>query len=162
MTKYVLDEWIFHDMWGQNGPVRKRCALQAVHWLATSGHQIVVPRGSPWTAKVSPLYGAQDQAVRLAGRLFFEVILVDSNITQFVETWEYESLECEIVAQTPIKDRYLVAAYLIGRADVLVTTDTRLKAALAAFETPFFVDADTFYRDHVSYSSARGSLPGQS
>ena len=47
----VLNEWIFHDLLGENGEVAQRESVEFLKVFHSSRHKLVLPKESRWTEK---------------------------------------------------------------------------------------------------------------
>jgi hypothetical protein len=143
----VLNEWIFHDLRGDNGPLRQSEAEDLLSALGVSTDRIVVPDESPWTSKAYQMMKLSDPRRKLSSQAFFG-LCVDSNRALRVPTEGIEVIPEELLNQPPVEDVYLVSAYLSGNADVLVTTDVPLYEALADSELVTCRMRDDFLGDY--------------
>lgn len=122
----VINEWIFHDIDGGNGPnSQKRVGLFLEAFLRGSD-QLVVLRESPWMRKAWQLWNHQDVAVQLLSKLLYVGILIDSAKCRHLGTHEVADLPPALAEQVPPEDVYLFQAALAGNATSVITTDERL------------------------------------
>ena len=126
----VLNEWIFHDLWGQNGEQGQREAVQFLRALVNSTDSLIVPNEPRWTGKANRLMGFLDDRRRLISKVF-RSLYDDSGRALRVLSDGRGTIPEELLTQLPEEDVYLVSAYLAASADVLVTTDVPLYEALA-------------------------------
>ena len=143
----VLNEWIFHDLRGDNGPLRQSEGEDFLRALIVSTDGIVVPDESPWTNKAYQMMKLSDPRRKLSSQAFFG-LCVDRNRALRVPTEGIEVIPEELLNQLPVEDVYLVSAYLSGNADVLVTTDVPLYEALADSELVTCRMRDDFLGDY--------------
>ena len=121
----VINEWIFDDLNGANGPDRFKETARFVLRLNSSGDTVVMPVEQRWRDKASRARTAADPMHREAGRLFVDlfwdlsrsIVLNPDDIPQAPER-EYD--------WAPEEDVYLIEAYVATKADLLVTTDETL------------------------------------
>ena len=125
----VLNEWIFHDLWGENGESSQRETVQFLSALVQSADILIVPSEPRWSNKANRLMEFTDARRRVISKVFRSLyddsertIRIRADIAEIVPD------EAEPVAG---KSVYLVYAYLLGNADVLVTTDVPLWESLA-------------------------------
>ena len=128
--KIVLNEWVFHDLWGQNRERKQRETAQFLLSFALSGDSLVVPNEIRWTGKANRLMTFSDARRRAISKVF-RSLYDDSERALRVRSEATETIPREILTRLPDEDVYLVSAYLSGNADVLVTTDVPLYEALA-------------------------------
>jgi hypothetical protein len=122
----VINEWIFHDMRGENGlsaQVRVEAFLEA---LKDGADRIVVLRGSSWASKAWDMWNQDDANIQLLSKLLYLGILVDPRKCQYLEANEVQPLPPDLDEQVPCDDVYLFQTALVGNAEMIVTTDTRL------------------------------------
>ncbi|WP_135256336.1 hypothetical protein [Thermus caldilimi] len=125
----ALDEWLFHDLWGENGPERLGETLHLLEAILAQCDRILFPPGSPWAEKAFALAKRGDPPIRVAARLLFGGFLWNAEKTTVPD---HEGNLGTQGSSIPQEDRYLVKAALASRAEVLVTTDQGLLQALRA------------------------------
>ena len=121
----VINEWIFDDLNGTNGPDRFKETARFVLELNRSQDRVVMPTEQRWREKANRARSAANPMYREAGRLFVDlfwdssrgIILNPDDIPQAPEG-EY--------GWAPSEDVYLLEAYDASSADLLVTTDETL------------------------------------
>ena len=129
----VLNEWVFHDLWGENGEEKQKQSEQFLKTFQGSSDRLVVPAPGQhrWLNKVYELMerSHSDSRLRLIGRLFRSLI---GNSERAVRIQPEDAIEVrpELLPQLPEEDVYLVSAYVSANADVLVTTDHELYESL--------------------------------
>jgi predicted nucleic acid-binding protein len=124
----VLDEWVIHDLKGENGPHRRQEADLFLDRIRERCERVAVLSDSPWIRKAKRLMKETDSLTRQASRKLHGLILRDQNKTQYVDELGFQ----EIPFPVPPDDQYLVQTYIAANADVLVTSDQRLFEALQA------------------------------
>ena len=125
---YVLNEWIFHDLFGEHGKKAQQETSEFLWALCESDDKLVLPDEKRWLAKVLDLRASEQVSlIELAGQfislLFTEGRTLDTRGSN-------PSIPEELYPQIPRKDVYLVRAYLASRADMLVTKDQPLHTVL--------------------------------
>ena len=132
----VLNEWIFHDLWGENGVENQEQAERFLRAFRESDDLLVIPAPGEhrWRDKVYELLerANRDPSVRTASRLFRSLMQSDDKSVEVLRE-NTIILPSDLAAQLPEEDIYLVEAYLSAGADALVTTDCGLHGALADF-----------------------------
>ena len=127
----VLNEWVFHDLLGDNGPERRRQTLAFMEAFESSGDRLVIPNEDRWLQKALSLTFRQEPEGKMIGALISRILWNSKN---FVQAEPNPALiPDDLLRETPSKDLYLVEAYLSAGADMLVTTDCGLHGALADF-----------------------------
>jgi hypothetical protein len=132
----VVNEWVFHDLKGENG---ESCRVAAVEFLerlvARCQHQLAAPEPGPWLEKAYDLMRQPDPLTRLASRRLWGV-LNDSRKCVRCNVEECPPLPDNLQTRVPADDVYLVQAALALEAVALVTTDARLKSCLEEIGNP--------------------------
>ena len=127
----VLNEWVLHDLAGDNGGQRQRQANSLLDKFDGASNLLAVPADSQWMQKLWRLATSPMEAARVCGRKLREIVL-DPDRRCLVGKAEVCLLAPELAAKLPRKDIYLVETYRAAKADLLVTEDARLLAALHA------------------------------
>ena len=125
----VLNEWVFHDLLGENGCDAFRETAEFLISFARSNDGLVIPAEERWNDKAFRLMRIPDPLVRQLSQLFHR-LMRDSNRAIRVATEGIGPIEEDLREQTPAEDLYLVLAYISSGADLLVTTDEKLHSAL--------------------------------
>jgi hypothetical protein len=126
----VIDEWVFHDLAGDNGEERRKEALGFLHHLKRICDHMAAPRGSPWAKKLCMfIEHANRSAALVALRNFLKSVLLDACKVRL--SADLPSIEEPVNGCVPSKDRYLVQVSRALDAEALVTTDSSLLEACA-------------------------------
>ena len=126
----VLNEWVFHDLLGDNGAESQRETASFLDAFFSSSDMLVVPAEPRWIRKAYQLMTLTDSQLRNTS-LQFHTLLQDLDRARYAQTEQLKSVPQEIRDRTPDEDIYLVSAYLTANADTLVTTDIDLHNALS-------------------------------
>ena len=126
----VLNEWVFHDLLGENGPESQRETASFLQVFFASSDMLVVPTEPRWTRKAYQLMTLTDTHLRNTS-LQFHTLLQDLDRTRYAQMEQRHPVQQELLSQLPEEDIYLVSAYLTADADILVTTDIPLHNALS-------------------------------
>ena len=129
----VLNEWVFHDLLGENGEAVQRETAVFLNDFYTSHDKLVLPREPRWSQKAYQLMTLGDARLRNTSKQFHSLIL-DLNRVIDVRTTERVEVPEDLGLSLPAEDVYLVEAYLSAGADTLVTTDEKLHKPLACYE----------------------------
>ena len=121
----VINEWIFHDLLGENGEGRFRETARFVVELDRSADTLVMPIEERWRAKANQLWGMANPIERQVGRLLLNLFL-DSNRCIRLESDEVPETSRSEYDWAPPEDVYLIEAYVASNADLLITTDEKL------------------------------------
>ena len=125
----VLNEWVFHDLLGENGPDAFRETAGFLLAFKSSEDKLVVPSEERWNGKAHQLMSMTDPLRRQVSQLFHS-LLRDPARSIRVNTDEMTSEYRESYDWVPSEDTYLVLAYDSSGADALVTTDQGLAQAV--------------------------------
>ncbi len=143
----VLNEWIFHDLWGENGELRQQEAERFLRALVQSADILIVPNESRWTGKANHLMRFSDSRRRVISKVF-RSLYSDSERALRVWPESTEAIPIETLSLLPDEDVYLVSAYLSANADVLVTADVPLYESLADSDLVTCQMRDDFLADY--------------
>lgn len=127
----ILNEWIFHDLLGENGDDRQREAAVFLNAFRSSGDRLVIPSKKRWNDKANRLMRQSDARLRIISKLFHSLLRNPAKATQQRTT---PDIPDELLNRLPKEDIYLVEAYLSAGADKLITTDQPLFDSLADSE----------------------------
>ena len=127
---YVLNEWVFHDLLGENGDNRFKDTGRFLVAFHRSDDRLVTPPKRRWNEKAYRLMQTTDPRGRQISQAFHS-LLRDSNRAVRHTPEDLPAISQELQELTPPEDLYLVLAYVATNADLLVTTDEKLHAALA-------------------------------
>ena len=129
----VINEWIFHDLWGQNGEHLQQETAQFLITLENTRDRFVIPNEFRWVNKANRLMEFTDARRRRISKVF-RSLYDDLERVVKIRPEVAETTPRELRARLPEKDVYLVSAYLTANTDVLVTTDVPLHDSLAESE----------------------------
>ena len=127
---YVLNEWVFHDLLGENGDDAFKDTGRFLVAFHRSDDRLVAPPERRWNEKAYRLMQMTDPRGTQISQLFHN-LLRDSNRAIRPTHEDFPQISQELQEQTPPEDLYLVLAYAVTDADLLVTTDEKLHAALS-------------------------------
>ena len=126
----VINEWLFHDLQGDNGPRTQLESARFLEELKRRKDRLVVPTEGRWMEKAMGQMSHNDPRRRTLSKLLQSVL----NSQVFSEWHVLQGLSevsNDLIAITPPEDLYLVQVYLSAEADLLVTTDQPLHDALS-------------------------------
>ena len=126
----VLNEWIFHDLLGENGVEVQRETSRFLNEFYLSHDNLVLPKEPRWTQKAYRMMTQSDARLRVISKQFHTLILNSDRVID-VRNTSPEHVPEELHLCLPAEDEYLVTAYLFAGADALVTADHPLYEALA-------------------------------
>lgn len=155
---FVLNEWIFHDLLGENGIQAQRETGLFVLALVESEDRIVVLRPSPWTAKAYHLMKATGPLERIFSKLLHLQVLQDSERCNYLQESEVPVLPVEIEKDVPPDDLYLFRTLMGGNAKTLITTDTKLLERMSPVVQAHGIEIllrDQFLHNYLSMYKSR-------
>ena len=123
----VLNEWIFHDLLGENGEVAQQETAAFLNVFHASSDKLALPNERRWMQKAYRLLTLNDAPLRNTCKQFHSLIQ-DSDRTIHARGMSSDEMPDEL--RVPAEDLYLIAAYLSVNADTLITTDQGLYEAL--------------------------------
>ena len=142
----VLNEWVFHDLLGENGGTPFRETESFLRRFRQSDDTLVIPAETRWNDKASRLMRMRDPAGRMISKLFHNLMRnADKAVIQPPGTPPTPHYLSDI----PDEDVYLVQAYLSAGANLLVTTDTGLFDALSRIDAVNCNMRDAFLADYA-------------
>jgi len=122
----VLNEWIIHDLKGDNGLDSRLESASFLQSLREGAETIVVLMQSPWMAKAYQLTREETPAVRILSKFLHLAILMDPLKCHYVDPEEIQPLPKDLAVEVPMDDVYLFQTALAGHAEIIVTSDERL------------------------------------
>jgi len=123
---YVLNDWLIHDLRGDNGKERQEEARLLLEALREKCDQLAMLKESSWMRKAYELTTHQDTLLRVLSRLLHLYILRDSNKFQLLHPGQIVTIPEHVRRLVPEEDIYLFEAYYSAKAEALVTTDEEL------------------------------------
>lgn len=127
--RVVLNEWLLHDLAGDNGRVAQRSSAELLIGLVQGPFQLCIMHETAWTAKAFSLMRHTNEPVRSLSKLLQNRLLLDSSKVLWASIRPLGDEESSIVRQCPEEDRYLVETYLLADANLLVTDDSGIVEA---------------------------------
>jgi len=128
---FVINEWLWADLSGDNGRDRQLAAVSLIGHLAVSEHRIVVIEGSQFDRKAWNLCKSTDALVVRSVVAFVKDIRQNSDRCLILRAEAAPALPDELAAGIKPDDHYLIQAQLAVEKAILVTTDNPLREALA-------------------------------
>ncbi len=136
MARFVLDEWLWADLWGEHGEGAQRESVRVLATLVERCDQLVAVSGSPFLrkfyrmAKDAPSGDPRRAIVKMFRTQFIE----NCDECHLLRDHELHPMPEELYAKIKPDDWYLVRSYLASGASLLVTTDHPLIRALSGYE----------------------------
>ena len=142
MAVFVINEWLWHDSSGENGPDAQKQAFEVIRILANSTHQIVIIEGSPFDQKAWALCKSSNTAVVGLARIFRNNIRQNSGRCIIVKPDHAAAYPDELGSSVKPDDQYLVRAQLSVAGSILVTTDKPLRDVIENAGLPCMLRGD--------------------
>lgn len=144
---YVLNEWLFHDLRGDNGTIaQKETAAFLLTFVENSDYTAVI-RGSKWTNKAYGLVKCPDQTVKHFGKIIIGSIISVPTKCHLFDRDEIPVLPTEMVDLIPADDHYLFELSIHLGHIPIITTDRRLISSIREHDLPFTLE---FRNDFLS------------
>ena len=124
----VLNEWVFHDLWGENGETAFQQTARFLNVFKQSDDRLVLPIATPWQSKAFQLMTRLDTRSILVSQVLHSLLRGSNTIR--VQPEDPPSDPVPFLGSVPSEDVYLVLAYVAADADLLVTTDQGLFESL--------------------------------
>lgn len=130
MADLVIDEWLWSDLAQVNGVERQRQAAQFLEAVFKKCDKFVTVRGSAFDEKAGSLWKHTDLLRRTIARIYNERFAYNSEKNIILEQSDLSALDPEIAKDVKQPDQYLIQAQRAANAQLIVTTDSPLIAAL--------------------------------
>lgn len=127
----ILDEWVIHDLRGDNGEERQKETFQFLEQVDTKCDHLVLLRRSPWMAKAHKLMKESEPKLRLISRFLHLTFIRNSLKNTTLNANEIPALPQELQMLISPKDSYLIALNKAVPESIIVTTDVDLVQALS-------------------------------
>jgi hypothetical protein len=139
MAVFVINEWLWADLSGGNGPQHQREAFNVIDKLPQSEHQIVVIEGSPFDHKAWNLCKSLSTnpipIQRIAGA-YVANLRQNSDRCLLLRMHTLPAVPQQLASATKADDHYLIQAQLTVAGAILVTTDGDLCDAVTQAGLP--------------------------
>lgn len=132
MASYVINEWLWSDLRGDNGEVKRAETFGLLIRFGSSSHQIVIAVGSAFETKSWALCKSAPDV----GRMFMLTIRLNSERCHLLYQDSWAPFPEELASKVKPADRYLVQTCLAVPGSTLITTDQPLLEALITYGIP--------------------------
>jgi hypothetical protein len=129
---YVINEWFWADLGGENGLQQQRETFEFLTRFAKSTLQMLVVEGSSFDQKAWALCSSNAGVLTVIGKAFVTEIRLNSDRCRMLRPDELASLPESLFSRVKPDDRYLAQTCLTISGAVLATTDAPLFKAAAA------------------------------
>ncbi|HEV2422814.1 MAG TPA: hypothetical protein VGS59_13975 [Candidatus Acidoferrales bacterium] len=126
----MINEWLWEDASGVNGPEPQKTVFLLINKLATSEHRIVLIEGSPFDQKAWRLCKGDSAIVRAIVKVFVNSLRQNIDRCQILKSEPAVPIPEELAAATKHDDHYLLEAQQSVQGSIIVTTDGTLCEAV--------------------------------
>ncbi|MGH7772227.1 MAG: hypothetical protein ACREQA_08300 [Candidatus Binatia bacterium] len=147
---FVIDEWLLHDLAGQNGKDAQEEAGNFLRKLKEKCDKIVVLRGSPWAQKAYGLMTQPDPLISKLSKYLHVAILLNSQKCRLLSSDDLRELPDNLKNLVPADDLYLVEIFDSANAKALVTTDKTLYQSLSTAQIINIRLRDDFLKEYLA------------
>jgi len=127
----IVDEWVIHDLRGDNSEERQKETLQFLHRIQEKCDHIVVLYGSVWARKAFQLMSESRLELREISKFLHRKFLRDPAKCNLVYPHDIPPIPSDVQAAVSPDDSYLIAHCLLDSKSIIVTTDEELIEALS-------------------------------
>ncbi len=154
-TPIVVDEWLFHDLLGQNGDQKKEETFNFLNRLVKRCDKIVILKGSPFEEKIYNLTkeSGRDPYLKGISQFFRTTIITNSQKTILVEEDAISPLPDYLMELVPRKDQYLFQAHLKVPNSFILTADGGWSPKLLKQKSIKVKMRDPFLKNYLKYSN---------
>lgn len=149
MSTLVIDEWLWADLGGANGPERRTQSLAFLQAVFKKCDRVAFVTGSKFERKFWELCESSELADRLVVRFFRGDFLYNSSKTVKLDAKMLSELSGEEVQMVKDDDHYLIQSLRASGAETVVTTDGPLKTSLDRLGIPCEL-RDTFASSYIA------------
>jgi hypothetical protein len=131
-TPLILNEWVICDLTCENGKERQEETYEFLAQIEQKCDYLVLLYGSPWMLKAFKFMkeSSRDQTLRRLSKFLFGTFIANQSKGKMFYGSEIPPMPPELESIVSIDDSYLVALCLAVPESIIVTTDTKLMAAL--------------------------------
>ena len=147
----VINEWLFHDLQGENGREKQLETFRFLQTLEQRWERLAFLKESQWAQKSWGLMGDNDLRLKPLSRLL-QRILRNSNKCRILQQEDIEATEIpeDAIDAAPDEDIYLIQTYFAADADLLITTDEGLHNAFVSCQDVEVIYRDAFLNDYLN------------
>lgn len=136
MAIFILNEWIWADLGGRNGPEKQQQAILFLEQFIRSNHQILLLKNSSFDKKAWDLCSSENTTIKSIAKLF--VLQVRNNLDHcvIIEKKLEIIIPAELMEEIKPDDHYLVETYYNFPEATIITTDRPLLSILRKNKIP--------------------------
>ncbi len=136
MALFVINEWLWADISGVNGPRALSHAVSFIEAIPRSEHKLVILSGSCFDQKAWALCKNQTNIGAHVAKIFVVDIRQNSDHVLIIHPESATNLPAELESKVKPDDQYLVRLLITVTGAILVTTDAPLREILNEFDLP--------------------------
>ena len=129
MADYVLNEWVWGDLRGENGVEKQGETFKLLCVMLEKADRLVVVKGSAFDKKAWDLCGADDVLLRKMGAFYRGNFRFNSGACIELNQAGLGGLP-DVLADVEARDRYLVQSLRAVAGSILISTDRYLLAVV--------------------------------
>lgn len=138
MATLILNEWIWADLWNENGRTKYEESIQLLTVLADNDDYIVFVIGGRAEEKLWRMCrNDSPEPQRRIGKIFHCNILLNSKKCKFIHVDDLPACPHHLVPEINQDDQYLIQAQLAVPGSIIVTCDTPLIIVLEKEHIPY-------------------------
>lgn len=143
---FIIDEWIWADLNGENGEKKQKEAMDFLFTLLKKCDKIAVAKGSKFQQKERNFSenASSDTKKHMIARFYFSTIKLDQRKYNEIEIEENEKINLEGINPD---DSYLVKTYEKTKA-LIISTDNKLITNLKKYNIPC-KSRDEFLKEYI-------------
>lgn len=130
MALFILDEWLWSDLSGENGKDKQKETFEFLSTIYNKCDQIVIVRGSRYDQKTIKFWRHSDVTRHRFAKFYQSRFLYNSDKSIILEQDRLPLLPQHIVRRVNRDDHYIIQAYLAQPDSAIITTDAPLKDIL--------------------------------
>jgi hypothetical protein len=150
-TPLVLNEWIIHDLEGENGSERQNETYEFLNQVERKCDHLVLLRGSMWMKKACELMkeSGKSSNLRILSKFLFNTFILNPVKCKIFESNEVPPLSADLESVISTDDLYLIALHILLPGSIVVTTDTKLMEALSKSPNIIIKLRDDFLKSYT-------------
>ena len=152
MKRFVVDEWLWADLGGENGQMAQRQSFLFLEKIFELCDQLITVEDSPFIKKFYNLCkeaSLGDPKQKIV-KVFKNQFLLNAQKLKLIKKQDLQELPPKFVPMVKEDDHYLIQAYLSSQADLIVTTDNPLIEVLNNQSSVNCQDRNSFLSDYLT------------
>lgn len=147
----ILNEWLIHDLRGENGEKRQTESFQFIERVESKNDYLVVLRGSQWMNKAFQLMSDSqfDEKLRYFSKFLHGRLLRNISKCKIYNECEISTIPDGIKTLISLEDSYLVALNLTEPNSIIITTDLKLIETLSKFTNIKLKERDEYLASYI-------------